>query len=971
MNDENNKPTKPSTDPDVLPSGGSSVGQAAKNTAKKGINSVKNGIKRAVKALWAVLPTQVKIVAIIIGFILIIIAALCLMGMATRSTSVATQNVDDFVSKNSNLDKDAKELYNDKSSLIKMKLKDINSIYNKFVSDNNGGAETQNLMRYKMGTNEVKKANEESRIVDIDDKLPLYKHILLTEKYNFNKVKWTKFSHSDTAGNEVKNFKEDKELGLKYPDDSKYESGAKNENPIKLDKFIDLTLPYLQTWYIPLSMSNASFVSGTEKDNSRAPAFSYNIIKEAYSNIVVNWYELKEYEEKTQYETYTESTRNDTLTNVVVEVNTKNNDPLTNSTNSPTYTIKTDNTSVNTEEKNNVDKDTSTTNGLAGGKKDPMKEKHLSSSTSYSSSMYIAKAETFDLKIVNKFNYEIYSESDAQKRINADSSNESSSSYSIDPKNEWNKAANAKANLKCDVLGNIVSTGNTQIKSVTLTGSVTGSFGSGKDAYSITTNVYTVTLGDYVEYTNAQKWTVTRKWKDKLSQEDSKTSKYTVDDLLAYNQSDDRKEKVSQESLCGKSYTSSSDTSNQGTSVAASQIKIGNYTYPVYTQGNMQNTTKHGGDLISNAGCGLCSLTVVINGIKGTSYSPTEVGNNIGWSCPISLADTAQVLKKYYNIDASAVRWDDKNSGNISLSEKKSKTKNDIIKNMQNNNPMIVLINVGDGQPAFGTTLSHYITLVGIDGDNIVISNSAGGVKETVNYKTNGSGPGTINYLIEKMYEGANDKECGYVIAKRNQNSGSNNNSSSNNSSSNNNNKSNNSSGGAGKVITKTDLNSTGYTGIYESSITGRKFKEYKQNPSGNKFLAKYPGPDWGTECGSISTIIVGSGYSDKATIADVAEKLKHSPTMIESWLKGYAKKAEVKSTNLSNNQIIKQLKSGSVLVIHVPGYRGAGHYMALLDVNEKNQVYLSNPDYYADSNYSSTKIRRLDIFRSTWGNYR
>lgn len=192
------------------------------------------------------------------------------------------------------------------------------------------------------------------------------------------------------------------------------------------------------------------------------------------------------------------------------------------------------------------------------------------------------------------------------------------------------------------------------------------------------------------------------------------------------------------------------------------------------------------------------------------------------------------------------------------------------------------------------------------------------------------------------MFEGATgNEECGYVISKRK------NTNTSNNKDNDNNSRESSNKGGAGKVITKTDLNSTGYTGIYESRITGRKFKEYKQNPSDNKFLAKYPGPNWGSECGSISTIIIGSGYSDKATIADVAEKLKHSQTMIEPWLKGYAPKANVKQINSpSKSQLKKLLKDGCVAVVHDPGYSSAGHYMAVLDISQDgNRIYISNPD--------------------------
>lgn len=73
---------------------------------------------------------------------------------------------------------------------------------------------------------------------------------------------------------------------------------------------------------------------------------------------------------------------------------------------------------------------------------------------------------------------------------------------------------------------------------------------------------YSVTFKQYTDYENGLEHTVTRIWKDKLSQTDSKTSDYTIDDLIEYNQSDDRKEKVDGDALCGESYTSGESSSD-------------------------------------------------------------------------------------------------------------------------------------------------------------------------------------------------------------------------------------------------------------------------------------------------------------------------------------------------------------------------------------------------------------------------
>lgn len=706
-NVENNTP---STDSDVMPSGGSTLGQAAKQgakkTAQKGWKSFKEAVGRGIKALWQLLPMQVKIVVIVILFIFIILAALLMMGMIKESSSVVTSGVEDYIS-NANLDKDAKSLYEDKASLIKVKLKDINAMYDKFIDEEKGGAETQTLMKYKIGTKDVKEDNKEKRIVNVEDKLPLYKHILLTEKYNFNNVDWKKFSHNATAGEDIKDFKEDKERGLKYPDTTKNNAGDPKE--VKLDKFIDLTLPYLQTWYIPLAMSNASVLNGTESDNNRAPAFSYNIIKEAYSNIVANWYELKKHTTVTRYYTYDEIKKHDMVTVEVIEREYENG--------AKNYSLRLG--SSQTFEDSRTPKNTRTTSGIAGGTVDPMKEEAVSQKDEYTSHFYIKEADVFDAKIVNQFNYQVYSDSDAAKRRNADSTNESTATYAKTMSTEDinKKGENAMYGLTVDSNGNI-SGANLDKAS---------RFGDGipqNDPTNTTKRTtaysYNVTFKQYTDYENGLEHTVTRIWKDKLSQTDSETSDYTIDDLIMYNQSDKRKEKVDATALCGEDYS----TSNSNKS-------------------------------------------------------------------------------------------------------------------------------------------------------------------------------------------------------------------------------------GKGKVISTSNVNSTGYTGIYESRTTGRKFKEYKQN--GNSYVFRYDissvGCSWSSECGTVSTMIVGSGYSTKATFEDATKKLKSTGggTQFTPWLSDYASDAEVKTINSpSQSQLKNLLKDGCVAVVHDPGYSANGHYMAILDISrDGTQIYVSNPDSY------------------------
>lgn len=81
------------------------------------------------------------------------------------------------------------------------------------------------------------------RLVSPNDKLPIYKHILFTEKYNFNNIKWKRYGHGYEGI--ASTTQVDLELGLKYP---------KDDQNTKLGKFVSLVLPYIQTWYIPLAM---------------------------------------------------------------------------------------------------------------------------------------------------------------------------------------------------------------------------------------------------------------------------------------------------------------------------------------------------------------------------------------------------------------------------------------------------------------------------------------------------------------------------------------------------------------------------------------------------------------------------------------------------------------------------------------------------------------------------------------------
>ena len=440
MNDNNNISNEPSSNADSMPKGGG-VFQKGRKIAVKAKNGIKDGIARAVNELWKRLTIKQKaiVIAVIVLICLIVFVAALLMSMISETSTVASQNVDDFMATSEDIDERAKELFDEKSSLLALKITDVNNIFNKLVIDQKGGSETQNLMQYQIGENEVSDDKENERIVDINDKIPLYKHILMTEKYNFNSIKWKKYTHSGLgSAKDVDNFKEDKEKGLKYPDDSKFEDGSANSNPMKLEKFMDLTLPYLQTWYIPLAMSNASVINGKEEESNRAPAFSYNIIKEAYSNLIVNWYEIKTHTLNTKYYTYDKVKKHDELFGIEVIERIYEDG-------SKQYSYRTNRVSeIIGREEERISMNTATSDGLASGENDPMKEEYVSEKDDYKSNFYLKEADVFDAKIINDFNYQVYSDADAQNRRNPNSKSESTSSYGIAAENVGNMARFAR-----------------------------------------------------------------------------------------------------------------------------------------------------------------------------------------------------------------------------------------------------------------------------------------------------------------------------------------------------------------------------------------------------------------------------------------------------------------------------------------------------------------------------------------------
>lgn len=784
MEDNNAPNNEPSTEADVKPGGG--IVQGIKKKFSNLFDEIKSAASRGLKAIWKVLPLQVKIVVIVVILIIVVILALLTLGLIKESTKAVTNSVDEYFD-TAQMDAQTKKLYEDKKSLLMVKLTDLNSMYENFLRSEAGGAETQNSMKYQIGSKDLSAEENTNRVVDIEDKLPVYKHILMTEKYNFNKIKWKKYSHTNSSGADLadSDYKEDKDVGLKYPKDSKNTG---------LDKFVNLTLPYLQTWYIPLAMNTASVVSGTEEDSNRNPLFSYNIIKEAYSNIVVNWYELQKCKLTTSYETFDEITKHDVIAVDVVEYpipqTTVDSDGNTvvqkNSSGNTVYTgnFRTEvvgKGKVETVVDSNQKLDTSTIDGRSGSTRTPMGEDFVKKETEVSPTYYISKAETFDVKIINEFNYQTFLDSDVDSRINADSETETSQTIIKDSISAENKADKVLDGIRTgtyeskadDVMASLPQAGYS-VSEASGGHTVTDTTISGVTVYGAR-KTYTVSLRGYVEYENCLLHTVVRTWNDKLRQTSTKNEQYTLDDLIAYNESDDRKEKVDASAFCGTSSNSNSSSgTSSGTTTPSTEIKINGKTYPVFNQNNY-GSTNHGGSSIAGAGCGLCSITTVIGGEKNSRVDPMSVGNDTNWTGAKLIKDYAADLKDKFGIDCSYQAWGSPNPTNTDVQTKKTVSRSAIDNNLKNGKPVIVQVKGSRGIP-FGSSSAHYITLLGYENGKVVIANSAGGTRQEFD----------LELVLDAMYaEAVTDN--GYILINSSGNSSSNNGNNNNNSNNNNN----------------------------------------------------------------------------------------------------------------------------------------------------------------------------------------
>lgn len=732
------------------------TGSLGKRAVRGAVNGVENGIKRA----WRAIPLKLRLIITGVGIVVILIfiflMAIFNYALTTEKSDSAIKAADSYVSSsNFNSGETAKKNYDEKASLLLFKLKDVNGLYDETLKTARDSTKTD--FSYVLGKNDIADDKLDKRVVDPDDKLPIYKHILLTEKYNFNKINWKIYGH-EYNGEEIESVNkanvkmtQDTDLGIKYP------AKGYNETDYKVDKFIDMTYPMLQNWYIPLAFLSASTTKGTE-NTANNPQLAYNIIKEAYSKIVVNRYDVQKYTLNTKYNTYDKVKKNNVLT-VQVDVKTTTVQRLQGSTGNMkpmevTKYIVAPSSSAQYPELTSaiglkVERRTEHVNERKNdkGEEDPMKETLESDATKITSQYFVKEAKTFDVKIINEFNYIKYSEEDTKKRINSDTETVRDTSFTKPAEKTENDIQNiehdtlepnssgensVEALLKSKFPGKNITIKEVESLNTSNSQNISNSDISDRNGNIVAKQKvdvapykkYEVKIEDsYINYENCITHHITRTWEDKLSQIGSTNNPYTIDDLIEYNNSDDREKKVTAEELCGSSYSSSSSSntsSNASTRTSTTEFTLNGKTYKVFGQQR--------GD-----SCSLCSIlhaSIAVKPSEYGNYDENKMMNKLNWTGPLFLSEIADKLTNTLNIPSKVHVLYKQSQGNKTEEIRKNEmdtARKEISNHLKTGNPVIILVK--ECQYAGMSINCHYTTLVGYDtdGKGVLCCDSAGG----------------------------------------------------------------------------------------------------------------------------------------------------------------------------------------------------------------------------------------------------
>lgn len=175
------------------------VGTAVKATAKKAAKAAWNGLKVALKKLLMLVVSHPVVFLVILGIIVLAIIVFVIMEQLSSS---ATSNVDSYISSiTDSMDEAAKEAYNKNSSLLLLKVSDINDMYDAYMKSDTVGNDLKTIMQTVFGTNSVEGSAVYSNKKEFTPKDVLNTAKNLTKKFADEKYVYGDPSYVPAAAN--------------------------------------------------------------------------------------------------------------------------------------------------------------------------------------------------------------------------------------------------------------------------------------------------------------------------------------------------------------------------------------------------------------------------------------------------------------------------------------------------------------------------------------------------------------------------------------------------------------------------------------------------------------------------------------------------------------------------------------------------------------------------------------------------
>lgn len=270
----------------------------------KGKKAAKNLVKDIANAFLRALRNALKVKTILILLVFILVAVVVSMIIDTLSRFFVFASENNISSYISTLDTDSNtaKFYKQTGSLLLVTDDDVKKMADNFFEE----TEKTDKILYELMKENYKTGwlSDFFNIpeVRIEQGRTLYEHLLNSERYNFNKIKWVKYTRSAEDG--TPEMQTDSETRLTYPKDSKNTT---------LESFANQVQPYLQNYIIPYSMYSGLVSDSKIKvpgynvdidDESTSKQFAYDMLKSAYHDMQVNQYNIKSHTKVTENTVY-------------------------------------------------------------------------------------------------------------------------------------------------------------------------------------------------------------------------------------------------------------------------------------------------------------------------------------------------------------------------------------------------------------------------------------------------------------------------------------------------------------------------------------------------------------------------------------------------------------------------------------------------------------------------------------------